>query len=120
MSNNGYNYLPRPPRAWNRFENTCAYLTNFLPIDPKKKVFVPFFNETMTTAEFTYRYELYKKGNILQYKANSSNLTKQQRYSQIARGMWTNRTTTWASQSETYSNPKCGLINFRNEDDECV
>lgn len=103
MSNKGYNYIPEPPRAWNRFENPCAYFLG--NTSPEQKVYIPFFKESMTQAEYAYRYEMYKKGNILQYKANSSNLTKQQRYSQIARGMWTNRTTTWASQSETYSNP---------------
>ena len=45
------------------------------------------------------------KGNVLQYKNNSSNLTKQQRYSQIAKGQWTNRNTTWASQSVTTTMP---------------
>ena len=48
---------------------------------------------------------MYNKGNVLQYKKNSSNLTKKQRYSQIAKGMWTNRTKTWASQTETISSP---------------
>jgi hypothetical protein len=45
------------------------------------------------------------KGNVLQYKKNSSNITKQQRYSQIAKGQWTNRNTTWASQSVTTTMP---------------
>jgi hypothetical protein len=46
------------------------------------------------------------KGNILQYKKNSSNLTTQQRYAQIAKGQWTNRNTTWATQSTRgYTNP---------------
>jgi hypothetical protein len=45
------------------------------------------------------------KGNVLQYKKNSSQLTKNQRYSQIAKGLWTNRTKTWATQSDTYTNP---------------
>jgi hypothetical protein len=45
------------------------------------------------------------KGNVLQYKNNSSNITKQQRYSQIAKGMWTNRNTTWASQTITTTMP---------------
>jgi hypothetical protein len=46
------------------------------------------------------------KGNVLQYKANSSNLTKAQRYSKIAKGQWTNRNTTWATQSTRgYTNP---------------
>jgi hypothetical protein len=45
------------------------------------------------------------KGNVLQYKKNSTQLTKNQRYSQIAKGLWTNRTKTWATQSDTYTNP---------------
>jgi hypothetical protein len=46
------------------------------------------------------------KGNVLQYKKNSSNLTKRQRYAQIAKGQWTNRNTTWATQSTRgYTNP---------------
>jgi hypothetical protein len=50
------------------------------------------------------------KGNILQYKKNSSSLTKNQRYTQIAKGMWTNRTKTWATQSATYTNPNTGSL----------
>jgi hypothetical protein len=46
------------------------------------------------------------KGNVLQYKKNSSNLTQRQRYAQIAKGQWTNRNTTWATQSTRgYTNP---------------
>lgn len=98
------NCIPNPPREWNRFENQCAYV---LPTDanPNSLIYVPLINKTVTIAEAAYLVQVYKKGNVLQYKGNSSNLTKQQRYAQIARGMWTNRTTTWATQSETYSNP---------------
>jgi hypothetical protein len=99
-----YIYLPQPPRAWNRFENSCTY---FPPTqsNPDALIYVPLLKKTITVGELAYINELYKKGNVLQYKANSSNLTKQQRYAQIARGLWTNRTTTWATQSDTYSNP---------------
>ena len=46
------------------------------------------------------------KGNVLQYNANSSNLTKAQKYSKIAKGQWVNRNTTWATQSTRgYTNP---------------
>ena len=41
----------------------------------------------------------------LQYKKNNSSLTKRQKYSQIAKGMWTNRNTTYASQSDKYTDP---------------
>jgi len=95
------NYNPRPPREWGRYENPCAYIDN--PEDPKP--------------ELVYRLEVLKKGNILQYKKNSSNITKQQRYAQIARGLWTNRTTTWATQSDRYTNPNTNSLrrsNFQN------
>jgi len=45
------------------------------------------------------------KGNVLQYKKNSSNLTKKQQYALIAQGKWVNRKT-WATQSASgYTNP---------------
>lgn len=93
MSCLGPNYNPQPPREWSRFENTCAYEDN--PISLGK----------------AYELEVLRKGNILQYKKNSANITKQQRYSQIARGMWTNRTTTFATQTQTFTNPN--TKNFR-------
>jgi len=99
-----YAYLPEPPRAWTRFENSCVYLST-TQTDPNASIYVPLLKQYVTIGELAYINQMYKKGNILQYKANSSNLTKQQRYSQIARGLWTNRTTTWATQSDTYSNP---------------
>lgn len=85
MSCLGPNYNPVPPRVWSRVQNRCTFDTN-PPL-------------------FTGLNKITNKANILQYKKNSSNLTQKQRYSQIAKGMWTNRTTTWATQTETYSNP---------------
>ena len=86
-------YEPIPPRAWSRVDNACVY----------------FNNDTLINKDtYEQRLELIaqlRKGNILQYKKNSSHLTKQQRYSLIARGLWTNRSQTWATQSQTYTNP---------------
>lgn len=45
------------------------------------------------------------KGNVLQYKKNSSNITMKARYSQIAKGQWVNRTKTFASQNVLQSLP---------------
>ena len=46
------------------------------------------------------------KGNVLQYKNNSANLTKSQKYSLMAKGKWINRNTTWGTQSVNgYTNP---------------
>lgn len=86
-----YNYNPQPPRVWNRVQHECSTINdstnnnNTIPNEIDKQMLL--------------------KGNILQYKKNSANLTKNQRYSKIAKGQWTNRTKTWATQSQTYSNP---------------
>lgn len=81
--------MPQPPRAWSRVQNSCSLntdSTSLLPLGQKM--------------------EMLNKGNVLQYKANSSNLTKAQKYSKIAKGQWVNRNTTWATQSSRgYTNP---------------
>jgi len=78
------NYLPQPSRDWSRVQNTCVQLS---------------ISEADQIA-------MLNKGNVLQYKANSSNLTKAQKYSKIAKGQWINRNTTWATQSARgYTNP---------------
>jgi len=79
MSCLGPSYNPNLPRTWSRFSNTC------LPS--------------------SYAIDMQYKGNILQYKKNSSGINQTQRYAKIARGTWTNRGTTWASQTETATNP---------------
>ena len=91
MSANLCKYLPEPPRAWYRVENACSSSSSTI-------------NDT-NNASYIERVAQLNKGNVLQYKKNSSNLTKKQQYAQVAKGMWTNRTKTWATQSETYSNP---------------
>lgn len=78
MSCLGNPYNPSPTRIGSRVDNLCS--------------------NSITNQE-NY------KGNILQYKKNSSNLTKQQRYALIAQGKWTSRTKTSATQSTTYTNP---------------
>ena len=94
MTCNSNCYLPLPPRAWSRVQNNCS-------------LFEQFQDNPGTAASTLYlKYAMLNKGNVLQYKKNSSNLTKQQRYAQIAKGCWTNRNTTWATQSTRgYTNP---------------
>lgn len=83
-------YLPIPPRAWYRVANRCPY--------------------DVTSVTDYSQAALINKGNILQYKKNSTQLTKKQRYSQIAKGLWTNRTKSWATQTVTYSNPNTSSL----------
>jgi hypothetical protein len=67
---------------------------------------VPYTGEIIPSEALGYKLAMINKGNVLQYKKNSSNLTQWQKYSQIAKGQWVNRTKTWATQSTRgYTNP---------------
>ena len=82
-----FKYNPIPARTWSRVQNVC-------PDESIDRI-----NNNAYDAQMNL------KGNILQYKKNSSNLTKNQRYAQIAKGQWANRTKSFASQTQTYTNP---------------
>ena len=99
---NGANYLPEPPRVWSRVQNQCTYTVDNSSYN---ETYVPLINQTLLPSEAIFRDKQLYKGNILQYKANSSRLTKNQKYSQISKGLWCNRTKVYATQSQTYTNP---------------
>jgi hypothetical protein len=84
------NYNPVPPHVWFRVRNVCPTITNL-------------------DAEAL---QMQYKANVLKNKDNSSNYTKNQRYSKIVQGTWQNRTKSWASQSvqKNYTNPNQGLF----------
>ena len=92
---------PNPSRVWSRVQGNCTDT----PTDFSEFIYIPETNSYITIAQRNEIIAMLNKGNVLQYKKNSSNITKQQRYSQIATGRWTNRTTTWASQSVTTTLP---------------
>lgn len=96
-------YLPIPPRAWSRVQNSCSLITD---IGEDGFIQVPYTNELVPIGVLEQKLAMLNKGNVLQYKANSSNLTQAQKYSKIAQGKWTNRNTTWATQNTRgYTNP---------------
>jgi len=103
MSCLGPEYNPVPTKEWYRFQNRCPTVL----FDSSQNI-INIANALPQSYE--YNVAVYKKGNVLQYKKNSANLTKNQRYSQIAKGMWTNRTKTWGSQSEYVTNPNSDLL----------
>jgi len=112
--NNGINYNPNPPRAWSRVQNLCSITT-----EPNNQylVYVPLTKKIVPPGVANYQNKMIYKGNILQYKKNSSQLTSKQRYSQISKGMWTSRTKNYATQSQTYTNPNTNSllrVNFIN------
>jgi len=101
MSCLGANYNPKPTRDWTRFENTYIY-------------------NTSSSLEKLAIEQMYRKGNILQYRANSCFLTRTQKYSQIAKGRsWTNRSRTYAVQNQEFTDANtCSLArrNYTNLD----
>jgi len=97
-------YNPNPTRVWSRVQNQCTYVDSSNNA-VYQNVYVPLTGKTVTLAQAIYQDKQLSKGNVLQYKKNSSNLTKKQKYTQICKGMWTNRTKSYATQTQTYTNP---------------
>jgi hypothetical protein len=94
-------YFPRPTREWSRVQNNCPISIENI----SGKYTAPYSKTIIEGAELQYTLQMLSKGNVLQHKKNSSNLTKKQQYSQIVKGYWTNRSMTWANQSEISANP---------------
>jgi len=103
MSCLGPFYNPKPTREWSRVENACTYQNP--TVDGSQQTFIPLLNKTVPNYQVAAYLQLLAKGNVLQYKKNSADLTRNQRFSLIAQNKWTNRTTTYATQSEIFSNP---------------
>ena len=102
-------YLPQPPRAWSRVQSIPYCSDPFVPDTIKYDVYVPRTKKTVSPGVADLQDKILYKANILQYKNNSSNLTKKQRYSQIAKGSWVCKKT-YATQSQTYSNPNTSSL----------
>lgn len=99
---------PIPARTWGRRENPCAYI---IQSDVSSGiVYVPFLKRYITLGKLQEEIAQVNKGNVLQYKKNSANLTKAQRYSLIAKGSWINRSKTYATQTDKYTNPNTNSL----------
>jgi len=102
----GIQYNPEPPRVWSRVQRRCTSTIESSPF-----VYVPLQTKTILYENAIYNEKQYYKGNILQYKGNSSRLTKNQQYSQIVNGFGSSRKKSYATQTETYTNPNTtGLL----------
>ena len=112
MSNKS-KYNPIPTRVWSRVQSTCTYTTTD---EYKYSVYVPLLNKTMSQAAANYETQILTKGNILQYKKNSANLTKNQRYSQLSKGISGSRKKSYATQTVTYTNPNTNSLLRVNSD----
>jgi hypothetical protein len=101
-------YNPIPPRVWSRVQSQCTYI---VPDSSYNLAYLPVTGQTVSQAQADYEMQLFRKGNILQYKGNSSRLTKKQKYTQLAKCLGPNRTKVFATQSQTYTNPNTtGLL----------
>jgi hypothetical protein len=105
--NNCVNNVPNPPRVWSRVQDICSVTT--VPYN-QYLVYLPLTKQYVLPGQADFENQLLFKGNILQYKKNSSNLTKKQKYTQMSKGFWTNRTKTYATQSQTYTNPNSSSL----------
>ena len=103
-------YLPEPPRAWSRVQSIPYCTDPNIPSTPKYTVYVPRTKQNIPPSEADLQDKIIYKSNILQYKNNSSNLTKKQKYSQISKGLWTNRQKSYATQTLTYTNPNTSSL----------
>ena len=100
----GINSVPNPSRVWSRVQNRCTTNQNNIDII-NDIVYVPLTNQYLTPGQAQYEEQIFQKANILQYKKNSSNLTKKQKYSQISKGFGNLRRKYYATQSVSYTNP---------------
>ena len=98
------NYNPVPPRVWYRVQNACS-TNQILNINTNDIVFIPLLNKFIKYRNVQSEMQMIEKGNILQYKINSANLTKTQKYSQIAKGFGSTRRKCYSSQTQTVTNP---------------
>jgi hypothetical protein len=112
---NSYNYLPIPPRVWSRVQNPCTFTDASGNSDINyNQVYIPLTKQTVSQAQANYEDKLIYKGNILQYKGNSAQFTKSQKYSQLARMAGPNRKKVYATQSQTYTNPNTTGLQRKN------
>ena len=102
LSSQSYYYNPVPSRVWSRVQAPCTYTDTGSTYET---AYVPVLNQTLPLSQAIALEQNLYKGNILQYKGNSSRITKKQKYAQLAKGMWCNRTKVFATQGITYTNP---------------
>jgi hypothetical protein len=102
MSCLGPYYDPEITREWSRVTRRCD--ENLFDTS-SDFVSIPLLGIVVPKSEVPYYLSMLRKGNVLQYKANSGNLTKSQVYSKICTKTWLNANTSWATQTQSYTNP---------------
>lgn len=103
------NYNPQPTRVWSRVQNPCSTNKNNTNI-ANDVIYFPLTKQYITQQQAQFQTQMLLKGNVLQYKNNSANLTKSQKYSRICNGYPVTRKKSYATQSDTYSNPNTASL----------
>ena len=91
--------LAEQSTLWTRVDNTCIDISN-IPIYNNNNVY-----ETLSEK---------RKAVIFQYKNNSAGFSKKQNYSRLARGLGKQGKQTYATQSESYTNPNNKNLSLNN------
>jgi|UniRef100_A0A6C0CKD1 hypothetical protein len=102
-SNNGCDTGPGPdpPRVWTRATTDCP------DIDGE--------GENMQPTSGGYNLSEKRKAEIFQYRNNNANMSSKQLYSRLARGIGRQRGSTFATQSDSYTDPNTKNLKLLNE-----
>jgi hypothetical protein len=118
-----FKILPFPTRTWNRVQGECSLFTDpnsSFNQNQNQTVTIPLTGKVVSAGNLAEELAMLNKGNVLQYKKNSSNLTKKQQYALIAQGKWVNHKT-WATQSASgYTNPNTKRLQRVNSVDVAI
>lgn len=88
-------YNPNPTRLWSRFNYVCPCSSS---------------SGQVCSTDFVQLNER-RKAEVLKYKINSSNITKNQQYANAASNRWlVGRKQCWATQNYTYTNPNTSTL----------
>jgi hypothetical protein len=115
MSCLGPNYVITNAPPWSRKASTCFNIENIisnrLDSSGNEFVYIPLLKRSVLISEISNALDMYNKANVLQYAYNSgtNRLTKNQKYALICKRKWSTRKT-FATQTETYSNPNMQLL----------
>ena len=102
------NYLPDPPRLWERARSKCEFF--FENIDENGMVFIPYFNKTIPFSKVGELRQMLNKGNVLQYLSNANINTKKMNYSNISQNVGKQRKKSWATQTDSYTSPNINSL----------
>jgi hypothetical protein len=103
-----FKILPSPTRTWNRVQGECSLFTDLnssFNQNLNQTVTIPLTGKVVSAGNLAHEIAMLNKGNVLQYKKNSSNLTKKQQYALIAQRKWVNLKTWGTQSSRGYTNP---------------